>query len=153
MTNPGPPGRDERGLAASEPVVPEGDPLADPLAADPLTADVPPSPPVASPAPAAFEPVSDSPVYDEVVSRTDEFATIGSGADAFSATGTTGADEFSTIGDSGGAVFGDVREPAGGPLGAVKAFAAQRPQVFLGVALAVGFLLGRVLSSSDDEES
>jgi hypothetical protein len=38
-----------------------------------------------------------------------------------------------------------------GPLAQVKAFAAERPAVFLGVALAAGWLVGKLLSSSDDD--
>jgi hypothetical protein len=37
-----------------------------------------------------------------------------------------------------------------GPLAQVKAFATQRPAVFLGVALATGWLVGKIFSSSDD---
>ena len=39
-----------------------------------------------------------------------------------------------------------------GPLAQVKAFATNRPAVFLGVALAAGWLVGKILSSSDDDE-
>jgi hypothetical protein len=39
-----------------------------------------------------------------------------------------------------------------GPLAQVKAFATNRPAVFLGLALAAGWLVGKILSSSDDEE-
>lgn len=38
-----------------------------------------------------------------------------------------------------------------GPLAAVKSFAAGRPAVFIGAALAAGWLVGKVLSSSDDD--
>jgi hypothetical protein len=39
-----------------------------------------------------------------------------------------------------------------GPLAQVKAFATQRPAVFLGVALATGWLVGKIFSSSDDDD-
>jgi hypothetical protein len=38
-----------------------------------------------------------------------------------------------------------------GPLAQVKAFATERPAVFLGVALATGWLVGKIFSSSDDD--
>ena len=39
-----------------------------------------------------------------------------------------------------------------GTLAQVKAFAANRPAVFLGVALAAGWVVGKILSSSDDDD-
>lgn len=130
MTNPGPPGGDERPLTVSDPVVLEPDPL---LAGDPLTDDLSVTPPPSRPAAPAFGPVSDSPVYDEVLSTSEDFETIGD----------TG----------GGAVFGEVADAdGGGALDKVKAFAARSPQVFLGVALVAGYLLGRMFSSSDDDD-
>jgi hypothetical protein len=39
---------------------------------------------------------------------------------------------------------------ATGPLAQVKAFAADKPAVFLGLALAAGWLVGKIFSSSDD---
>ena len=39
-----------------------------------------------------------------------------------------------------------------GPLVQVKAFAADKPAVFLGVALAAGWLVGKIFSSSDDDD-
>jgi hypothetical protein len=38
-----------------------------------------------------------------------------------------------------------------GPLAQVKAFATERPAVFLGLALATGWLVGKIFSSSDDD--
>lgn len=38
-----------------------------------------------------------------------------------------------------------------GPLGQVKAFAADKPAVFLGLALAAGWLVGKIFSSDDDD--
>lgn len=40
---------------------------------------------------------------------------------------------------------------AGGPMAAVTAFATSNPAAFLGAALAVGWMLGRLFSSDDDE--
>ncbi|HEV7656597.1 MAG TPA: hypothetical protein VGP36_17935 [Mycobacteriales bacterium] len=43
-------------------------------------------------------------------------------------------------------------DPGGsGPLAQVKAFAADKPAVFLGIALATGWLVGKLLSSDDDD--
>jgi hypothetical protein len=39
---------------------------------------------------------------------------------------------------------------AGGVLSAVREFAAQKPAAFIGAALLVGWLVGKVFSSSDD---
>jgi hypothetical protein len=143
MTNPGPPGDADDPLARPDigTGLPESGtqhatstdfalPVDEPASAsDPLTGDLPDggstaaTPPPAQPA---------APLYDEVASRTEA---------------------FEAIGDTGAAVYGD--DPAmggGGALGKVKAFAAQKPQLFLGAALAVGFVLGRLFSSSDDDE-
>jgi hypothetical protein len=110
-------------------------PVDEPVrAGDPLSGD-PATPPPARPA---------APLYDEVAAETAATDDI-----------AVPTEELSTIGDTGGAVYGEVGEASAadtGPLGAVKAFAAQRPQVFLGAALAAGFLLGRLLRSSGDEE-
>jgi hypothetical protein len=149
MTNPGPPdgadspptgpgtrmGLPESGtqhatstdfvLPVDEPVRP-GDPLSDDLA----------TPPAARPA---------APLYDEVAAETGAADTVA---------GPT--EDLAAIGDTGGAVYGEVGDaatPDAGPLGAVKAFAAQRPALFLGAVLAAGFLIGRLLSSSDDGEA
>ena len=43
-------------------------------------------------------------------------------------------------------------EAGGGILDKVKAFADQRPELFLGVTLLVGWLVGRLFSSSDDSD-
>ena len=39
-----------------------------------------------------------------------------------------------------------------GSLAQVKAFAADKPAVFLGLALAAGWLVGKIFSSSDDDD-
>jgi hypothetical protein len=39
-----------------------------------------------------------------------------------------------------------------GPLGLVKTFATDKPAVFLGLALAAGWLVGKIFSSSDDDD-
>jgi hypothetical protein len=41
---------------------------------------------------------------------------------------------------------------AASPLDTVKRFAAQQPAAFLGAALVLGWLVGKVFSSSDDDE-
>jgi hypothetical protein len=41
---------------------------------------------------------------------------------------------------------------AAGVLSSVKEFAAQKPAAFIGIALLVGWLVGKVLSSSDDSD-
>lgn len=41
---------------------------------------------------------------------------------------------------------------ATGPLAQVKAFATDKPAVFIGLALAAGWLVGKVFSSSDDDD-
>jgi len=41
---------------------------------------------------------------------------------------------------------------AAGPLAQVKAFATDKPAVFLGLALAAGWLVGKIFSSSDDDD-
>ena len=142
MTNPGPPdggdspptgpgtrmGLPESGTqhaTSTDFALPVDEPVR---AGDPLSDDVA-TPPAARPA---------APLYDEVAAET--------GVDP-------PTEEFAAIGDTGGAVYGEVGDastPDAGPLGAVKAFAAQRPAVFLGAVLAAGFLIGRLLSSSDD---
>jgi hypothetical protein len=45
----------------------------------------------------------------------------------------------------------DVSTPAG-PLEQLKAFAADKPAVFLGAALAAGWLVGKLLLSSSDDD-
>lgn len=39
-----------------------------------------------------------------------------------------------------------------GPLGLVKTFATDKPAVFVGLALAAGWLVGKIFSSSDDDD-
>ncbi|HEX6755602.1 MAG TPA: hypothetical protein VF109_06620 [Mycobacteriales bacterium] len=154
MTNPGPPddadspptgpgtrmGLPESGtqhatstdfaLPVDEPVRP-GDPFSDDLT----------TPPAARPAaPLYDEPAA--PLYDEVAAETGAADTV-----------AVPTEDLAAVGDTGGAVYGEVGDastPDAGPLGAVKAFAAQRPALFLGAVLAAGYLIGRLLSSSDD---
>lgn len=39
-----------------------------------------------------------------------------------------------------------------GPLALVKTFATDKPAVFIGLALAAGWLVGKIFSSSDDDD-
>jgi hypothetical protein len=138
MTNPGPPGGDERPLAGPEtgmglpesgtqhatstdfalPVDRFADPAPDPLSSGGTsTAEVSSTPPPAQPA---------SPLYDELV--------------------TPAVVEVHEV------VETDQPTAASGVLAKVKAFAAQRPEAFLGATLVAGLLVGRLLSSSDDDE-
>ena len=134
MTNPGPPGnsRPDTGMGLPESgtqhatstdfTLPVDEPAGGPAPLSDPLTDELPAPPPARP---------EAPLYDEVVSTTED---------------------FEAIGDSGAAVYG--ADPLGGSgvLGKVKAFAADKPQLFLGAALAVGFVLGRLFSSSDDDD-
>lgn len=132
MTNPGPPGNADDPLA--RPDIGMGLPESGTQHATSTDFALPVDPPASAPdpltapTPPAAQPAA--PLYDEVAS---------------------GA-EFEAIGDDGAAVYGGDPIGGGGPLDKVKAFAADKPQLFLGAALAVGFLLGRLLSSSDDDE-
>ena len=144
MTNPGPPGdaddaldRPDIGMGLPESgtqhatstdfALPADGPVGGP-ASDPLTGDLPDIGATSTPPPA--QPAA--PLFDEVASS---------------------SEEFEAIGDTGAAVYGaDPAMGGGGPLDKVKAFAAEKPQLFLGAALAVGFLLGRLFSSSGDDD-
>lgn len=141
MTNPGPLGGDERPLAGPETgmglpgsgtehatstefALPV-DRFAEPDP-DPLLSGSGMTTDLPSTPPAARP---ESPIYDELVPTDVE---------------VLGIDEVATL---------DRPAAEDGVLGKVKAFAAERPQVFLGVTLVAGLLAGRLLSSSDDEES
>jgi len=142
MTNPGPPGnaddplaRPDTGMGLPESgtqhatstdfALPVDEPAAG-RAFDPLTGDLPGTGGTGATPPAAQP---SAPLFDEVAST---------------------SEDFQAIGDTGAAVYGD--DPVGGgALDQVKAFAAQKPQLFLAAALAVGFVLGRLFRSSDDD--
>lgn len=143
MTNPGPPGNADDPLARPDTGMglPEsgthhatstGFALpVDGSASDPLTGDLPgtstagraaATPPPAQP---------DAPLFDEVAST---------------------SEDFQAIGDDGAAVYGGDPLGGGGALDKVKAFAGQKPQLFLGAALTVGYMLGRLFRSSDSDD-
>ena len=135
MTNPGPLGGDER---------PDGDPIA---VGEVSPSAVPPAP--------AYEPselIDATPAYDSLAQE--------SGLDG----PTDSLPEFGALSDEPlGTEDADLAAPAdyalapnpgeGGPLGAVKALAGKNPAAFIGAALAIGWLLGKIFSSSDDDES
>src|SRR5215203_3211159 len=102
---------------------------------DPLAVgEVPP--PATPPAP-AYEPselLEPTPAYDDLVSETPTYDAL--------------AQEPALSG-----AFEPAPGPGSGPMATVRAFAAKNPAAFLGAALAVGWLLGKVFSSSDDDES
>lgn len=125
MTNPAPLGGDER---------PPPAPITDPLGVD----EVPPPAVPAAPAYESTELLDPTPAYDSLAAE--------SAAQPLS---TPSEPLIETEYDT--AV--DVSTPAG-PLEQVKAFAADKPAVFLGAALAAGWLVGKLLlsSSSDDDD-
>jgi hypothetical protein len=110
MTNPAPPGGDER---------------PDPLA----VGEVPP----AAPAYDSTELLEPTPAYDALAQETALTAPVDTAlvpeADYALAPSPTGT----------------------GPLAEVKAFAADKPAAFLGLALAAGWLVGKIFSSSSDD--
>ena len=124
MTNPGPLSGDERPLTG-----PDDDLLA--------AREVPP--PAQPPAP-AYEPtelLEPTPAYDSVARE------VTLGEPGYPEPGTPGQD----------ADYQLAPNPAGsGPLVAVKAFAAQRPAMFLAAALLAGWLVGKLLPSSGDDD-
>jgi len=149
MTNPGPPGEDDRPVAGPDlgMGVPESGtqhatstdlpPLVDGSAnPDPLGIGTPP--PAQPPTPA----------YDE---PTDLLGAVPSEAVADLAAPTPAYDALAA--ESGFAPGGP--EPAGGAGGAlakVKAFADERPAAFLVAALVAGWLVGKLLGSDDDDD-
>src|SRR5215207_1421482 len=104
---------------------------------DPLAVgEVPP--PAMPPAP-AYEPselLEPTPAYDELVAETPTYDAL--------------AQEPVLSG-----AFEPAPDAGSGPMATVRALAAKNPAAFLGGALALGWLLGKVVSafSSDDDES
>ena len=124
MTNPGPLGGDDR---------PPTGPDTDLFAAGEV-------PPAAVPAPPAYEPtelLEPTPEYDSLAEDT-----------AFEVPLTPVVVEPLVVQETDYLAEPPVRS---GPLAAVTSFAADRPAVFVGAALAAGWLVGKVLSSSDDD--
>ncbi|MFL6128796.1 MAG: hypothetical protein ACJ73E_07005 [Mycobacteriales bacterium] len=163
MSNPGPPGGDERPLAGPDagmglpesgtqhatstdfalPVEAAGEP-------EPLTSGGPVGE-ARPPVPPAYEDPSElvdpaAPAYEE---PTDLLAAVPEAeATALGAAGTPAYDALAAE-----TRFGEpAPKPGGGLLAQVKAFADERPAAFLGAALVAGWLVGKLLSSSDDDE-
>lgn len=177
MSNPGPPGEDERPLAGPDAGMglPESGtqhatstdfalPLDRPAEPDPLAGDAPLGeiPPPAPPVPPAYDDPTElvespMPAYDESTDLLDavpdveatELAATSQSAgtpayDALAAEAgfTEPADPTTTVPPSG----------AGGVLAQLKAFAGERPAAFLAAALVAGWLVGKLLGSSDDDD-
>jgi hypothetical protein len=128
MTNPAPTGGDE--------------PIVDPYAAD----EVPPPAVPPTPAHDSTELLEPTPAYDSLAQETTlTEPVLPPAAEPVLQPATPLVEsEYDTS--------VDYDASPSGPLAQVKAFAAQRPAVFLGVALAAGWLVGKILSSSDDDD-
>lgn len=163
MSNPGPTGEDERPLAGPDagmglpesgtqhatstdfvvPVGPTAEENPDPLTGDSPLGATPPEQPV----PPAYDDPSElvsPPAYDEPT----ELPVPGVEATDL-ATGTPAYDALVAESDF------TVSEPApaaGGALAKVKAFADDRPAAFLAAALVAGWLVGKLLGSSGDDD-
>ncbi|HST67144.1 MAG TPA: hypothetical protein VLM05_18345, partial [Mycobacteriales bacterium] len=107
---------------------PGGDEGPDPFAVDEV-------PPLATPA---------APVYDstELLEPTPAYDSLAQETDFAPAPALTPETDYALAPNPGEA----------GPLAQVKAFAADKPAVFLGLALAAGWLVGKIFSSSDDDD-
>lgn len=150
MSNPGSPGEDERPLAgpgAGMGVPESGSHHATstdvPLPVDPPVGDEPigRTPPPAQPVPPAYEDPSD--LVTGYVGPADPLteATVGTVRE------TVGTPAYDALAAESG--FG---RDSGGLLARVKAVAEERPAAFLAAALVAGWLVGRLLSSDDDED-
>ena len=118
MTNPAPPGGDER-----QPPVPNVDPLP-----------VDEVPPPAMPPTPAYEttgPLDPTPAYDALAAEAPLTEPLDSGT--------------STLGPEADYALAPSPTDAG-PLAQVKTLAAEKPAAFLGAALAAGWLLGKITS-------
>jgi hypothetical protein len=113
MTNPAPPGGEER-------------PNVDPLGMDLGVDEVPP------PAYETTELLEPTPAYDALAAE----------APLSEPAGTASAGALTPEADY--ALAPNVTDA--GPLAPVKAFAAEKPAAFLGAALAVGWLIGKITS-------
>jgi hypothetical protein len=148
MSNPGPPGEDERPLAGpgtgmglpesgtQHATSPDFDPLdraTTPQIPPPTDTDVFGATPV--------EPVAPTPPSGGSLSSSDPLLDTGgiSPSDTLSTTSAYGSETGSPSG-------------AGGVLEKVKAFADQRPEAFLAAALVAGWVVGKLLGSSDDDD-
>jgi hypothetical protein len=138
MSNPGPPAEDERPLAG--PATDMGATSADlpPLvdgSTDPLAIGTPPP---ARPAP---------PAYD---APTDLLGTVPDEAAAALSAPTPAYDALAA--ETGFTPYEPEPSGPGGALAKVKAFATERPAAFLAAALAAGWLVGKLISSDDEDE-
>ena len=170
MTNPGPPGEDERPLAGPDAGMglPESgtqhatstdftlplDPAAEP---DPLAAggSIGTTPPPAQPTPPAYDDPSELvdpavPAYDEPADLLDAVPDVE--ATGLAATSYADTPAYDALASESG--FGSAEETsaAGGVLAKVKAFADERPAAFLAAALVAGWLIGKLFGSSDDDD-
>jgi hypothetical protein len=128
MTNPAPTGGDER--------------------PDPLTVgEVPPPAVPATPAYDSTELLEPTPAYDstELLEPTPAYDSLAQ------ETALTAPVDVALTPEVDYALAPD--PGASGPLAQVKAFAADKPALFLGLALAAGWLVGKIFSSSDDDSS
>jgi hypothetical protein len=129
MSNPGPPGDDERELPG--PDLGMGMPESGTQHATSTDFEVPlnrPADPLTDPLTDLDGPIGTEPVLP-------------------AATPAEPVDPTTTVPASEPAA-----EAAGGAMAKVKAFADERPGAFLAAALAVGWLVGKLLSSSGDDE-
>ena len=175
MSNPGPPGEDERPVAGPDAGMgmPESGtqhatspdlalPLDRPAEPDPLAADAPfgETPPPEQPEPPAYDDPtelveSSRPAYDEPTDLLDAIPDV-EATELAAASETVGTPAYDALSAEAG--FTEVAEPttavppAGGALAQVRAFAEQRPAAFLAAALVAGWLVGKLIGSSDDDD-
>jgi hypothetical protein len=123
MTNPAPTGGDER-------------PDVDPLAVD----EVPPSAVPPAPAYDSTELLESTPAYDSLAQETALIQPVDPPEPVDAALSPEA--DYALAPNPG----------AAGPLAQVKAFATDKPAVFLGLALAAGWLVGKIFSSSDSDD-
>ena len=161
MSNPGPPGEDERPLAGPDAGMglPESGtqhatstdyplPVDRGGESDPLTAGTPPP---ARPAPPAYDDPGElvdpaAPAYDEPTDLLDAVPDV----EATELAAPTPA--YDALAAESGFSPTESSKAGGGALAAVKAFAEERPAAFLGAALLAGWLVGKLLGSSGDAE-
>jgi len=152
MSNPGPPGEDERPLAGPDigMGLPESGTQHATSTDFALPLDRPTQPPAAPEPPLPAEP------YQAAggASTPADLSTPNPPAAGPLVGGTPPGDALATSTSS----IPDAYEPtagtsagAGGLLEKVKAFADQRPEAFLAAALVAGWVAGKLLGSSDDE--
>ncbi len=162
MSNPGPPGEDERALAGPDAGMglPESGtqhatstdfalPVDGSSEPDPLTAGTPPP---ARPTPPAYDDPAElidpvAPAYDEPTDLLDAIPDV---EESELVAPTPAYDELAA--ESGFTTVDSEPAGAAGVLAKVKAFADERPAAFLAAALVAGWLVGKLLGSSDDDD-